>query len=83
MASCGVEITNIDSNETVEVEFNLVGTTAKAPSGETLTAPTVDSIDTLDALNAVLPKPISAKAQGGELILKLEPKSVSVISVEQ
>ena len=67
----------------VEVKFNLVGTTAKAPSRETLIAPTVDSINTFDALDTVLPKTISAKAQGGKLILKLEPKSVSVISVEQ
>src|SRR5271165_902706 len=78
-----VEITNLDPNETVEVELNLVGTSAKAASGETLTAPKVDSINTFDAPNTVVPKPISAKAQGGKLTLKLEPKSVSVISIEQ
>ena len=78
-----VEITNIDPNETVDVELNLVGASAKAASGETLTAPKVDSINTFDAPNTVAPKPISAKAQGGKLILKLEPKSVSVISLEQ
>ncbi len=77
-----VEITNLDPNETVEVELNLVGTSAKAASGETLTAPKVDSINTFDAPNTVVPKPISAKAQGGKLTLKLEPKSVSVISIE-
>jgi alpha-N-arabinofuranosidase len=43
----------------------------------------VDSINTFDAPNTVVPKPISAKAQGGKLTLKLEPKSVSVISIEQ
>ncbi len=78
-----VAITNIDPNETVDVELNLVGTSAKAASGETLTAPKVDSINTFDAPNTVVPKPISAKAQGGKLTLKLEPKSVSVISLEQ
>ncbi len=78
-----VEITNLDPNETVEVELNLVGTSAKAASGETLTAPKVDSINTFDAPNTVVPKPISAKAQGGKLTLKLEPKSVSVVAVEQ
>ena len=78
-----VEITNIDPNETVDVELNLVGTSAKAASGETLTAPKVDSINTFDAPNTVVPKPISAKAQGGKLTLKIEPKSVSVISLEQ
>ena len=78
-----VEITNLDPNEAVDVELNLVGTSAKGASGETLTAPKVDSINTFDAPNTVVPKPISAKAQGGKLTLKLEPKSVSVISIEQ
>ena len=78
-----VEITNLDPNESVDVELNLVGTNAKGASGETLTAPKVDSINTFDAPNTVVPKPISAKTQGGKLTLKLEPKSVSVISLEQ
>ncbi|MGB7862487.1 MAG: alpha-L-arabinofuranosidase C-terminal domain-containing protein, partial [Candidatus Sulfotelmatobacter sp.] len=52
-------------------------------AGETLTAPKVDSINTFDAPNVVRPKPLSAKVQGGKLTLKLEPKSVTVISVEQ
>ncbi|MGA9564588.1 MAG: alpha-L-arabinofuranosidase C-terminal domain-containing protein, partial [Candidatus Korobacteraceae bacterium] len=60
-----VAITNLDPNETVDVELNLVGTSAKAASGETLTARKVDSINTFDAPNTVVPKPISAKAQGG------------------
>jgi hypothetical protein len=29
-----------------------------------------------------MPKPVSAKLQGSRLTLKLEPKSVTVISVE-
>ena len=78
-----VEITNLDPNESVDVELNLVGISAKGASGETLTAPKVDSINTFDAPSTVVPKPISAKAQGGKLTLKLEPKSVSVISLEQ
>jgi alpha-N-arabinofuranosidase len=48
-----------------------------------LTAPKVDSVNTFDAANAVTPKPISAKVQGGKLTLKLEPKSITVVSVEQ
>ena len=47
-----------------------------------LTAPKVDSVNTFDAPNAVVPKPVSAKLQGSKLTLKLEPKSVTVISVE-
>jgi alpha-N-arabinofuranosidase len=78
-----VEITNVDHNKAVEVEVNLTGITAKSASGETLTAPNVNSINPFDAPDSVAPKPILAKAQGGKLTLKLEPKSVSVISIEQ
>ena len=78
-----LEITNLDPNEPVEIEAGLGGITAKSASGETLTAPKVDSVNTFDAANTVVPRPISAKVQGGKLTLKLEPKSVTVVSVEQ
>ena len=76
-------ITNLDPNQPVEVEASLTGVSAKSVAGETLTAPRVDSVNTFDAPNTVLPKSISAKVLGGKLALKLEPKSVTVISVEQ
>ena len=78
-----LEITNLDPNQPVEIEASLAGITAKSAIGETLTAPKVDSVNTFDAPNTVAPKPISAKLQGGKLVLKLEPKSVTVVSVEQ
>ena len=78
-----LEITNVDPNQSVEVEVSLDGVTAKSASGETLTAPKVDSINTFDAPDVVAPKPITARVQSGKLILNLEPKSVSVVSVEQ
>jgi hypothetical protein len=40
-------------------------------------------VNTFDAPNIVVLKPVSAKAQGGRLSLTLEPKSATVISVEQ
>jgi alpha-N-arabinofuranosidase len=78
-----LEITNVDPNQPIEVEVSLAGIAAKSAAGETLTAPKVDSVNRFEAMNAVVPKPVSAKAQGGKLALKLEPKSVTVISVEQ
>jgi alpha-N-arabinofuranosidase len=78
-----VEITNVDPNQQVEIEVSLIGVTPKSAAGETLTAPKVDSVNSFEASNTVVPKPISAKVQGGKLALKLEPKSVTVISVEQ
>jgi alpha-L-arabinofuranosidase len=78
-----LEITNVAPNQPVEIEVSLAGITAKSAAGETLTAPKVDSVNTFEVPNTVIPKPISAKVQGGKLTLKLEPKSVTVISVEQ
>jgi alpha-N-arabinofuranosidase len=78
-----LEITNLDPNQPVEIEASLAGITAKSATGETLTAPKVDSVNTFDAADTVIPRPISAKVQGGKLSLKLEPKSVTVVSVEQ
>ena len=62
---------------------SLAGITAKSAKGETLTAPKVDSVNTFDAPNTVVPKPVIAKVVGGKLTLKLEPKSVTVLSVEE
>jgi alpha-L-arabinofuranosidase len=78
-----LEITNVDPNLPVEVEVNINGVAAKSAAGETLTAPRVDSVNTFDAPNTVVPRPFSAKAQGGKLSLRLDPKSVTVVSVEQ
>jgi alpha-N-arabinofuranosidase len=75
-------ITNLDPNQAAEVEISLAGAIAKSAAGETLTAPQVDSVNTFDAPHMVVPKPVSAEARGGKLGLKLEPKSVTVISVE-
>jgi alpha-N-arabinofuranosidase len=76
-----LELTNVDPNNAVEIEANISGINATSATGETLTAPKVDSVNTFDAPNAVKPKPISAKVQGNKLTIKLEPKSVTVVSI--
>lgn len=78
-----LEITNVDPNQPVEIAASLAGIKPKAATGETLTAAKVDSVNTFDAPNTVKPKPISVKVEGGKLKLTLEPKSVTVISVNQ
>jgi len=78
-----ITIINIDPNQPAEIEVRLAGVTAKSARGEMLTAPKVDSVNTFEAPNTVVPKPVSAKIEAGKLSVKLEPKSVTVISVEQ
>ena len=77
-----LEITNLDPNQSVEIEATICRhAPARSAVGETLTAPKVDSVNTFEAPNTVVPKPVSATVQGGKLTLKLEPKSVTVISI--
>lgn len=76
-------VTNIDPNQPADIEVTLDGMSAKSAKGETLSAPEVDSVNTFDAPNTVVPKSVTANVQGGKLTLKLGPKSVTVFSVEQ
>jgi alpha-L-arabinofuranosidase len=75
-------ITNLDPAQRIEVEANVSGMNVKTAAGETLTAPKVDSINTFNSPAAVAPKRISAKVQSGKVTLQLDPKSVTVVSVE-
>ena len=77
-----VEITNVDPEQSAEIELDVAGAQIKSAAGETLTAPKVDSVNSFEAPQTVVPKPIAAKAQNGRLSLSVEPKSVTVISIE-
>ena len=76
-------VTNLDPNRPVTIDgepgrrHGQVGR-----GGDAHRAPTVDSVNTFEAPKTVVPKPIAAKVQGGTVTLTLEPKSVTVISVE-
>jgi alpha-N-arabinofuranosidase len=76
-------VTNLDPTRSVAVEARFSGFTPKSAAGETLTAPRVDSVNSFEAPETVVPKPIAATVRGGALALTLEPKSVTVISVQQ
>ena len=75
-------VTNLDPNRPVTVEATLAGLTPRSAAGQTLTAPKVDSVNTFEAPNTVVPKPFAARVQSGTVVLPLEPKSVTVVSVE-
>jgi len=77
-----LEITNIDPEKPVEIDAEIAGLTVKSVKGETLTASAVDSVNTFQAPNTVVPKPVSASVKSGRLALTVEPKSVTVISLE-
>jgi alpha-N-arabinofuranosidase len=56
-------VTNLDPTKSATIAVNLVWRSRRpAPSGQVLTAPRVDAVNTFDAPNAVTPKPYTAKA---------------------
>ena len=74
-------LTNLDPAKPAEIAATLSGMTARTATGETLTAPAIDSVNTFDAPTTVAPKPISPSIEGDRLTLTLAPKSVTVIGV--
>ncbi len=77
-----LEITNLDPEHSLQVDAEVAGISVKSATGETLTAAAVDSINTFTAPNSVVPKPISASAKDGRLTITVEPKSITVLSLE-
>ena len=75
-------LTNLDAKNAVDFNGGVQGIAATAAVGEVLTAERIDSINTFDAPSTVLPRPVSFKASGGTLMLKLPPKSVTVVRLE-
>jgi alpha-N-arabinofuranosidase len=74
-------LTNVDPAKPADVAVSLAGVTARTVTGETLTAPAVDSVNTFEAPSTVAPKPVQAKLEGNRVSLTLAPKSVTVIGV--
>jgi alpha-N-arabinofuranosidase len=77
-----LEITNIDAENPVTIDADLAGITAKSASAETLTGSAVDSLNTFASPNTIVPKSTAVKIKNGKLLLTVEPRSVTVVSIE-
>jgi alpha-N-arabinofuranosidase len=78
-----LELTNLDPVKPLEIDADLNGFAAKSSIAQTLTAAAVDSINSFDTPENVVPRPVSPKIEQGRLKLSLDPKSVTVITLEQ
>jgi alpha-N-arabinofuranosidase len=76
-----LSLTNVDPNRPAEIVATLTGLTPRSASGETLTGPAIDSVNTVAAPETVVPKPARVTLAGNTLTLTLAPKSVTVIGV--
>ena len=74
-------LTNVDPSRPAEIATTLTGFTPRSESGETLTAPAIDSVNTFDAPTTVAPKAAQVKVDGNRLTLTLAPKPVTVVGV--
>jgi alpha-N-arabinofuranosidase len=77
-----LSLVNLDPVNSADVTASLPGVTASGAVGEVLTAANFNTINTFAAPNAVAPKPFSAKAENGSLVLHLAPHSVTVVALQ-
>jgi len=77
-----IAVTNLDAKSPATFSVSLAGVKATKASGQTLSAPKVDSVNTFDAPNTVVPKALSAQVVGGELTITVAPASVTVLGLE-
>jgi alpha-N-arabinofuranosidase len=53
----------------------------RTATGQVLTAPNVNSVNTFDAPRTVVPAPIAGKVAGGTVTISLPGKSVAMIAL--
>jgi alpha-N-arabinofuranosidase len=74
-------LTNVDPTRPAEIATTVTAMTARSVTGETLTAPAVDSVNTFEVPATVVPKPAVVRLDGSRLMMTLAPKSVTVVGV--
>lgn len=72
-------VTNLDPRKEAVVTLLGTGKDIGSATGETLTAPAVDTVNSFETPNAVVPKAYNARAINGRLQLRLPAKSVTVV----
>jgi len=75
-----VSIINLNPNQPAELTTTIWGGAIKSLTGEVLTAPAVNSMNTFDSPNTVKPAPFSRyKLEGSQVSLSIPAKSVVVL----
>lgn len=78
-----LEITNLDAENPAAIDTDLLGITPRSARAETLTGTAVDSVNTFQSPTMVVPKPATVQIQNGRLSLTIQPRSVTVVSIEE
>lgn len=78
-----VSLVNLDPHEAKDVELDVSGLSIRGATGKVLTAPDVNSINTYDRPEVVVPKAIGGIVRGGDVRVSLPAKSVAVLVFEE
>ena len=77
-----LSIVNLDPTRAAEIRTTLTGATIKNVTGEVLTAPAINALNTFDQQETVKPERFSGyKVQGSQLSLSIPAKAVVVLEI--
>lgn len=77
-----LSLVNLDPNRPVEISTTISGLTVKTVTGEVLTAPTMNAMNTFENPNAIKPAVFSGfKLQGSQMSLNIPAKSVVTLQL--
>jgi alpha-N-arabinofuranosidase len=76
-----LSLINVDPNRSARIAASIEGFTARSATGQILTAPAVDSHNSFNQPNEVVPRPFAGHASAGRLLFELPPKSIAVVEV--
>jgi len=75
-------VTNLDPNRSARIEASFAGVSARSATGQILTAPRIDSVNSFAAPETVVPKPYVATTGSKGVVLDLPAKSIIVVQIE-
>lgn len=74
-------LTNLDANQASHITIRVPGVVAASAKGQSLTADRVDTINSFERPDAVVPRPLAVGIHAGVLTIHLPPKSVNVVEL--
>jgi len=78
-----IAFVNLHPSRAASVATTIRGANMRGASGRLLTAPEMDSHNTVDAPEVVKPQPFRARRDGDRLVVEIPPKAVIVVAVDE
>ncbi|HSF11992.1 MAG TPA: alpha-L-arabinofuranosidase C-terminal domain-containing protein, partial [Erythrobacter sp.] len=73
---------NLHPHNSRQIVLDLGALKVRAAKGQVLTGPNVNSLNTFDAPDTVVPRPIMGRIKGSRVTVELPPKSVAVLALD-